>query len=626
MSVAEATSAVDSESALPCSEPRSFEGLFPATAWALAAAALEFVYLVLENLLLPVGRGHVLLVGGLFCLYWLLTLTLWGIARLLERQIPRLRGIAVTAPAVGVLSMLAASHYRMRVNTSPRDLEGTLVTLGILMLGGAMVLVGAAVVRSASERVVRWFGLGGVLLLVVALGFFLVRWRGLEKGATLTSTRESRVLEAGGIESTGKKVLLIGLDGGDWKVMDPLLRAGKLPNLESLIEQGSAADFESLEPTYSPVIWTTIAAGTRPTDHRILDHSRSPMPLGLPDSPVQLRSLAALSKPASWIVQSLAKKDLPRYAQTGHVQSARVWDVLDSLGMPTIVMDWYVSHPASSDHGAMISDRHFVTKSLGPVEGTVAPPELEESIEGLVLGPEDISPELLGSFLDADDLSNDAIEEFVASRPDVFTSIRTELARNETTRNLLGPVFESTPDWRFAAVYFRAMDIAHHLAWTPHEEGQSGGEFADDDSRRLAPVVNRYYEYSDRLLGDVLEQADDDTVVIVVSDHGWESAEAQHYYAPDGFLVIAGPDVKRAAERSRSSVYEVAPLVMSLLGLPVARDLVADVPTQLMSDGFWLRHPVRRLASYEIEGEGGPVEDVEMDAETIEYLKSLGYL
>ncbi len=32
-----------------------------------------------------------------------------------------------------------------------------------------------------------------------------------------------------------KKVLLVGWDGADWKVIHPLLDAGKMPNLAALI-------------------------------------------------------------------------------------------------------------------------------------------------------------------------------------------------------------------------------------------------------------------------------------------------------------------------------------------------------------------------------------------------------
>src|SRR5262249_15158436 len=53
----------------------------------------------------------------------------------------------------------------------------------------------------------------------------------------------------------GARLLLIGLDGADWRVIDPLLRAGRLPNMARLIRDGVRARLKSVEPILSPVAW-----------------------------------------------------------------------------------------------------------------------------------------------------------------------------------------------------------------------------------------------------------------------------------------------------------------------------------------------------------------------------------
>ena len=45
-----------------------------------------------------------------------------------------------------------------------------------------------------------------------------------------------------------KKVLLIGWDAADWKVINPLMDAGKMPNVQKLVEQGSMAHIATLAP------------------------------------------------------------------------------------------------------------------------------------------------------------------------------------------------------------------------------------------------------------------------------------------------------------------------------------------------------------------------------------------
>ena len=60
-------------------------------------------------------------------------------------------------------------------------------------------------------------------------------------------------------ERLAKRVLLIGWDAADWKVMSPLLDAGKMPALASLIERGVMGNLATLEPPFSPMLWTSIA-------------------------------------------------------------------------------------------------------------------------------------------------------------------------------------------------------------------------------------------------------------------------------------------------------------------------------------------------------------------------------
>ncbi|MFC1658877.1 alkaline phosphatase family protein, partial [Candidatus Omnitrophota bacterium] len=68
------------------------------------------------------------------------------------------------------------------------------------------------------------------------------------------------------------KVILIGLDGATWDVILPLVEQGKMLNIERFIKEGCWADLQTIEPTVSPVIWTSIATGKSPDKHGILDY------------------------------------------------------------------------------------------------------------------------------------------------------------------------------------------------------------------------------------------------------------------------------------------------------------------------------------------------------------------
>jgi len=65
------------------------------------------------------------------------------------------------------------------------------------------------------------------------------------------------------------KVFIIGIDGASWNVVGPLLEQGFLSNLGALIESGTHGNMNNLGETQSPIIWTTIATGKLPDQHRI---------------------------------------------------------------------------------------------------------------------------------------------------------------------------------------------------------------------------------------------------------------------------------------------------------------------------------------------------------------------
>jgi Type I phosphodiesterase / nucleotide pyrophosphatase len=80
------------------------------------------------------------------------------------------------------------------------------------------------------------------------------------------------------------KVIVIGMDGLDPRIVESLLAAGDLPNLASVRARGGLARIATTYPAQTPVAWSTFATGTNPGGHGVFDFLRRDPRTYLPDS------------------------------------------------------------------------------------------------------------------------------------------------------------------------------------------------------------------------------------------------------------------------------------------------------------------------------------------------------
>ncbi len=66
------------------------------------------------------------------------------------------------------------------------------------------------------------------------------------------------------------RVLLVGWDAADWKMISPLMDAGQMPALSRFVERGVMGNISTLRPALSPILWNSIATGKRADKHGIL--------------------------------------------------------------------------------------------------------------------------------------------------------------------------------------------------------------------------------------------------------------------------------------------------------------------------------------------------------------------
>ena len=72
------------------------------------------------------------------------------------------------------------------------------------------------------------------------------------------------------------KLLLIGIDGGTWDLLEPLMARGAMPELARLLERGARGVLRSVSPPLTPAAWATVLTGKNPGGHGIFDFRRTP--------------------------------------------------------------------------------------------------------------------------------------------------------------------------------------------------------------------------------------------------------------------------------------------------------------------------------------------------------------
>jgi predicted AlkP superfamily phosphohydrolase/phosphomutase/tetratricopeptide (TPR) repeat protein len=376
------------------------------------------------------------------------------------------------------------------------------------------------------------------------------------------------------------KVLLIGWDAADWKVIRPLMDAGKMPNVQRLVANGAAGQIATLHPPISPMLWTSIATGKRPFQHGILGFAE-PTPDGRGVQPVS----------------NLSRK------------SKALWNILNQNHLRSIVIGWWPSHPAEPIDGVMVSDHYH--RAAAPLDqgwpllaNTVHPPELAATLAALRMHPDQLTPAMVEPFVPL-------AKEIDQDQDNRLALLLRTLAECMSVDSAATWLLDHQP-WDFFAVYYDAIDHFCHGFMKYHPPQQSWIE--DRDFELYHNVVSMAYQFHDRMLGTLLEKAGKDTTVILVSDHGFHPDHLRPASIPDipagptiehrdfGILAIRGPGIKKGATLHGPSLLDVAPTILTLYGLPVGEDMDGKV----LSPAFVRTPEVAFIPSWEgVPGDDG---------------------
>ncbi len=370
-----------------------------------------------------------------------------------------------------------------------------------------------------------------------------------------------------------RKVLLVGWDAADWKVIHPLMAAGKMPNVRRLVAEGASGQIATLHPPLSPMLWTSIATGKRPFKHGIFGFSE-PTSDGCGVQPVT----------------NLSRK------------SKALWNILNQNGLRSVVIGWWPSHPAEPINGVMVSDRfHRVTAPLDEgwplIPNAIHPPELAKTLADLRMHPDQLVHEMVEPFIPL-------AREIDQDKDDRLALCLRTLAECKSIQSAAGWLLDNQP-WDLFAVYYDSIDHFSHGFMRYHPPRQPW--IAERDFALYRNVVSMAYQLHDQMLGDLLKKAGEDVTVVLLSDHGFHPDHLRPSSIPEipagpaiehrdlGVLVISGPGIKKNEILHGPSLLDIAPTILTLYGLPVGEDMDGNVLTQAFAEP----PPIARVPSWD---------------------------
>ncbi|MGB8775342.1 MAG: alkaline phosphatase family protein, partial [Terriglobales bacterium] len=381
-------------------------------------------------------------------------------------------------------------------------------------------------------------------------------------------------------EKLARKVLLIGWDAADWKIINPLLDQGLMPTLEDLVNHGVIGNLATLHPVLSPMLWNSIATGMRPDKHGILGFIEPDPQTG------RVRPVTSTSRKVK-----------------------AIWNILTQRGYKTHVLGWFAGHPAEPINGIAVSDLYpYATASLEKewplAPGAVHPESLRETFAQLRMHPEEVTEAAILPIIPR----AAEIDQEKDKRLEGFAKI---LSENCSIHNAATWILQNQP-WDFMAVYYNGIDHFCHGYMHFHPPRMEG--IPEDQFEIYKDVVNGAYRFHDMMLQTLVELAGPDTTIILVSDHGFHSDHLRPRGIPQepagpavqhrnfGIVAIRGANIKQDERIYGATLLDVTPTILTLFGLPVG----ADMDGRVLVQAFEQPPEISRIPSWEQEpGECG---------------------
>jgi predicted AlkP superfamily phosphohydrolase/phosphomutase len=278
------------------------------------------------------------------------------------------------------------------------------------------------------------------------------------------------------------KLVILGLDGATFTLLDPLLADNRLPNLARLARQGVRGLLRSTIHPLTPAAWTSAVAGLNPGKHGIYDFRRR--------------------RAGSYALELVSARQ--RDGQP-------LWSLLSNQGRRVGVYNVPMTYPPDAVNGFCVS-------------GMDAP-----GTDSNFVHPAGLRAELLAALpdyqIDLDESTED--EDQYLERVQALAAVQ---------QRALAFLLDRHPDLDAVMAVFVAADRLYHAFWHYLDPAQPG--YGGPRAAAVRTVHEQVLQGMDDSLGRLRAWAGDDATIMVISDHGFGPLEKDVFM--NRFLLDAG--------------------------------------------------------------------------------------
>ena len=365
------------------------------------------------------------------------------------------------------------------------------------------------------------------------------------------------------------RVVVVGVNGMELDILRPLLLKGRLPNLAKVIKNGAYGKLRTVSSPNCPRVYTTMFTSTKPEEHGV----------------------------TGFLVGGIT-------ANTNMLKEEPIWSILSKNGVTVGMANVPATFPVMAVNGYMVSG--MLTRGKNCEDGVLCAPKLSEVQGGDAAYPKEMKAELLKNvgdfYIDCERMP--AAADLKGHESEVINKWlnKVQLIREQQTK-LFDYLLTNHPT-DFTWMVQSCEDRTGH--WLYPIAPFNAGYDPNIETVRPDAFPEQYVQF-DKVLGTILKHIDENTYLIILSDHGikplreFEETDphahmdhekttpviAKHDFAdgddvPGSFFAM-GPGIKHDLRLMgfEASVYDIAPTILHIYGIGQPKQMRGHVLTEI---------------------------------------------